>query len=137
MKKEAQVSMEYMMVIGFSLLIIMPIIVLFFMNYDSFIQNINAHQAGKVTRTIVHAAEKVYYIGEPAQTIVKVNMPQRIEDISIQGKYLLMKVRFETSLTEVYEISAVNLTGNISLTPGIKQVLVQAHEQYVNITEIY
>ena len=133
--KKAQVSMEFMIIIGFSMLVIMPVIVLFFSNYQSLADNVYVSHASKAARTIMNSAEKVYYIGEPAQSVIKINMPERVDEVLIGGNYIIFKVRFDNSVTDVYETASMNVTGSISATPGIKNILVQAHDDYVNITE--
>ena len=137
-KKEvkAQVSLEYLIIVSFALIITLPLLIIFFTNSSELTENVNSHQAKKIAREIVNAAEKVYYIGEPSQTIVKINMPKGVEDVIIQNREFFLKVRFRTSITDIYDVASVNLTGNISSTSGIKNVLVQANEGFVNITEV-
>lgn len=133
---KAQISLEYMIIIGFALIITLPLLVIFFSNSSELTENVNTHQAKKIVREVVSAAEKVYYLGEPSQAVVRINMPGGVEDVIIRNKEFLLKVQFRTSITDIYEVSSVNLTGSISSTSGIKNILVQAHEDFVNITEI-
>ena len=76
--KKSQISVEYMFIIGFVAVITIPLILI----YSDFTQEsgdeINSVQIRQVSRSIVDAAESVYYLGEPSQTSIKVNIPDNV-----------------------------------------------------------
>lgn len=134
MRKSAQVSMEYMMVVGFSLLMIIPIISIYGIERQSINNQVNAKQAGNIAKKIVDSAETVYYLGKPAKTTLKVYMPNNVEEIIISNQEIVFKVRFGKLVSDVVGTSQVNLTGNLSITHGIQYIDIAADEYVVNIT---
>ena len=134
--RRAQVSLEYLFLIAFALVITLPLILFFFSNASGLTENVNFHQAEKVARELVAAAEKVYFVGDPAQTTLRINMPASIESVDISGREVLLRSRVRNTRSDVYEVSSVNLTGNVSHTEGIKYVLVSAGDGIVTITEV-
>lgn len=97
---------------------------------------VNVNQASRVAKELVDAAEKIYFIGEPSQTKVKVTIPDNVEVISFSNKELQLKVRIVGGLTDVYQVSLVNITGNISTVPGTKTILIRAQNGFANLTEV-
>ncbi len=134
MRKKAQVSMEYMMVVGFSLLMIMPIIAIYGMERQSINNQVNAKQAGNIAKKIVDSAETVYYLGKPAKTTLKVYMPSNVERIEINNREIVFKVRVGKLLTDIVGTSQVNMTGNLSTGQGIQYIDIAADNYVVNIT---
>ncbi len=132
---KAQVSLEYLLIMGFALVITLPLIVFFFSNATGLNERVTFHQAERVARDVVAAAEKVYFVGEPARTTLKVNMPDNIVDVRIEGREFLLRARVSDADADIYEVSDVNLTGNISHTMGVKYVLIKAGDQVVTVTE--
>ena len=64
---KAQASMEYLLVAGLIILVILPSIYIFYSYSHRSNVEISQSQLNKVGRGIVDAAEEVYYLGEPLQ----------------------------------------------------------------------
>lgn len=84
---------------------------------------------------IVEASNIVYTQGKPSQITLSVYIPERIEDIEISNKRILMKVIVTSGITDVFAMSKAPLQGLISTTSGMKKIKVIAEGSYVNITE--
>ena len=78
-KKRAQVSMEYMVMVGFTLFMIIPIMLIYGSERQSITNQVSYSQAKQVATKIVDSAEKVYYLGKPSQTTIRVYIPQNID----------------------------------------------------------
>lgn len=135
MKKEAQLSVEYLLIFGFAFLTILPIIIIFFTQTTYISDRIVMNQVDQITKKIVDAAESVYYVGEPSQTTLKIQMPKSIEQIIIQNREVVFKVRISNQVTDIYTVSSINLTGNLSGVAGIHFIEIKAVGDYVLISE--
>lgn len=135
MKKRSQVSVEYALVIGFSLLLIIPIIILFYENSGYLNDRVNMNQAHSIARKIVDTSESVYYLGAPTFSILKLSMPDKINNITIGQNEFVFNIETSTSNTEIVQISAVNITGTLNTDSGLRRIRIQAYDNYVNISD--
>ena len=134
MQMRAQVSMEYMLVVGFSLLMIIPVIAIYGQQRDSINYQINTRQAHNIAHKVADAAETVYYLGKPAKTTLKVYMPANIEAVSIGNQTVKFYINVGKEVTEVNAESGVNMTGYITTRRGLHFIEIAADDYAVNIT---
>ena len=134
-KKEAQISVEYMFLIGFVTVIAIPLIVI----YHSFTQQsgeeITSSQINQVAKNIVDTAESVYYLGEPSQTSLKVNIPDNVVLADLSAGYeIVFKVRTNSGRSDIVQNSAVNITGSLPTAKGIYTITVKAKSDHVEVS---
>ena len=134
-KKEAQVSVEYMFLIGFATVIIIPLIII----YQSFIQEsrdeIASVQIQQVAKEVIDAAESVYYLGEPSQTTLKVNIPDSIVLADLSAGYeVVFKIKTKSGQSDIVQSSSINITGSLPVIKGTYTVTVKAISDYVNVS---
>ena len=133
-EKNAQVSMEYVIIIGFVLLITIPLIMIFYEHTSNTSYQVITIQVDKIAKKIVDSAESVYYLGEPSKTRIKVYMPENIEQVIIYNKEIVFKVKTRSGLTDISQISSVNISGNITITPGIRYINIESKGDHVCIS---
>lgn len=131
---KAQVSVEYIFIIGFVTIITIPLLVIYY-TYSAQSKDIVAtSQAMQIARKIVDSAESVYYLGKPSQTTLKVNFPDNIVSTNLSNREIVFKISTNSGVTDVVEISSVNISGSLPITDGIHIVTVKAENGYVQIT---
>ena len=133
--KSAQVSVEYMFLIGFVTVITIPLIII----YQSFTQEsndeISSTQINEVAKKIVDAAESVYYLGEPSQTTLKVNIPGNIVLADLSSGYeVVFNVRTKTGSSEIVRNSPINITGSLPVNKGTYTITLKAKSKYVEVS---
>ena len=130
-RKKAQVSIEYMLIIGFVTVITIPLIII----YHSFIQDsndeISSTQINQVAKKVVDAAESVYYLGEPSQTTLKVNIPNQIVLANLSNYEVLLRIRTQSGNADIVRNSAVNITGSFPLNKGTYTLTIKAKSNHV------
>lgn len=131
---KSQMSMEYVAIVGFSVVILLVIFIVAGAYSRQTQDNIAMAQIDRLAKNIVDNAESVYYIGSPSKITLKINIPERVEDIVISDYEVLFKVRTQSGITDIHYSSSVNLSGSISLSPGLKHIQIEAKEGYVWIT---
>ncbi len=135
MRRRSQVSMEYMLVVGFTLLLIVPILVLYGREKEAINNQVSMRQAENIARKIADSAETVYYIGKPAKTTLKVYMPQRVHSATVANNEIYFTINYGKLLADTpAAYCSVNVTGNISTKPGIQYIEIAADDNVVNIT---
>ena len=133
--KNAQVSMEFLMVVAITFLFTIPLIVLFLKESQSAGEQVSLSQVSQIARRVVSAAESVYAYGEPTSTVLKVYMPMGVNSSSISGNELIFVVNHEGSMVSIEEPATMNLSGNLSVNPGIHNIRVTAANNTVVISE--
>ena len=131
---KSQVSVEYMILIGFVAVIIIPLIIV----YQSFIQEsgdeINSVQLQQIVIKIVDAAESVYYLGEPSQTTLRVQIPDQVKLANLSGKEVAFKLRTKYGEIDISQSSSVNITGSLPTKKSIYLITVKAKSNYVEVS---
>lgn len=72
---KAQFAMEYLLVVGFSLVIVIPVIGLLYQEYDQNRTDVRVEHLTELAREIVFQAEKVYYQGAPSRVVIETYIP--------------------------------------------------------------
>jgi len=132
---KAQVSMEYVMLVGFTFLIIIPLIAIGFLYSSEGEDQIITSQLSQISKKIVDAAEEVYYYGAPAKTVIDVYIPKNIKSATITGNTILFKVQTINGITDISYSSPISINGTLPNSKGIKHIKVEAKGNYVWISE--
>ncbi len=142
---KGQFAMEYFLVVGFSLVIITPMIFLLYSEYGSTRTEVQYEHLVELSREIIFQAEKLYYQGPPSQTTMQAYFPPGIlemtifDDGSILGAYLEFAI--EDSPGQVSQWSRVPIKIDDGFVPFqglhvlVLQVKTDASGQYVLISE--
>lgn len=127
--------MEYLMIVGFVAAIIIPMTVIYLTYSDQTEDQIISNQVANIAKKVGDTAETVYYLGEPSKTRVRAYFPQNIDNISIMGREIVFYVKTKNGVDEVVISMPVNVTGSLSQTSGIHNIVVEAKGEYVEITD--
>lgn len=130
----AQLSVEYLIIIAFAFLMTVPLAILFLVESNSTSDSVNLAQAQQLARKVIASAEAMSYSGEPSFTTLKVSMPQNVDSVIVSQRELTIRIKTSAGISDVVELSAVNITGNISSVSGIHFIKVEARTGFVNIT---
>ena len=131
---KAQVSVEYIFIIGFVTIVTIPLLIIYY-SYTAQSKDIVAtSQATQIARKIVDSAESVYYLGKPSQTTLKMNFPDGIVATNLSNREIVFKMGTNSGVTDIVEVSSVNISGNLPLTAGIHVIKVKAEDGYVQLT---
>lgn len=111
---KAQFAMEYLLVVGFSLVIIVPVIGLLYQEYDQNRTDVRVEHLTELSREIVFQAEKVYYQGAPSRVVIETYIPPGTTRFEIKP----CSVEFDLASTSssIYADTALckkDISGNI------------------------
>lgn len=134
MQLKSQVSVEYMLVMGFAALMTLPLLLIYYTYSSDSSESVAASQALQVARRIVDASESVYYLGSPSQTTLKLNFPDRINSVNLSSREFVFKIKTRNGITDIVQVSAVNMSGNLPTSQGIHIITITAQTGYVQIT---
>jgi len=134
-KKEAQISIEYMIIIGFATIVTIPLIIIYYNFTQDSSEEINSVQMIQLAKKIVDAAESVYYLGEPSQTTIKVNIPDNVIGINISsGKEIVFKLKTRAGEVDIVQSTSVNISGSLPTNKSFYAITLIARSNFVNVT---
>ncbi len=133
-KKEAQLSVEYMVIIGFVTVITIPLEVIYHSFTQQSSEEINSAQILQIAKKVVDASESVYYLGEPSQTILAVNIPGNIILANLSGNEVVFKMKTRSGRADIVQSSSVNITGSLPINEGAYTVTIKAISNHVEVS---
>ncbi|MBI1935009.1 hypothetical protein HYS31_01075 [Candidatus Woesearchaeota archaeon] len=134
MLSKSQVSAEYMLVMGFATLMTIPLLLIYYSYSSNTSDSVATAQAMQIARKVVDASEQVYFLGKPSQTTLKINFPDRIASTNLTNREVVLKIKTAAGIAEVVQISSVNISGSLPITPGIHVITVKADDGFVQIS---
>jgi hypothetical protein len=132
--KKSQIGIEYMVIIGFVLIVIMSLLGVAFFYSGSIRDRIKIIQINNFANKIITSSESVYYYGEPSKTTISVYLPESIENIQIVDNSIYITTKVSTGTEKTQFISHVPIEGVITNVPGIRKITITAT---TNKTTIY
>ena len=127
----AQVSMEYMIIVGFVAAITIPMIIIFTSHSTEMNEQVIANQVDNIASKIVDSAESVYYLGESSKVTFRVYIPKKISSVTIGNNEVVFYVTKLAGVDEVVKYCPVPINGSLSATSGIYDIVVESRGDYV------
>ena len=131
---KAQVSVEYMLIMGFAALMTVPLLLIYYTYSSDTSDSVAASQALQIARKIADASESVYYLGKPSQTMLKFSFPDNIHSTNLSNKEVVFKMKTKNGVTDIVQVSSVNMSGSLPTAQGIHIITIKAEDGYVQIT---
>ncbi|MEK6892161.1 MAG: hypothetical protein AABX25_03175 [Nanoarchaeota archaeon] len=131
---KSQVSVEYLLVMGFATLMAVPLLLIYYTYSADTTDSVAISQSMQIARKVVDASESVYYLGKPSQTTLKFNFPDRIQSTNLSNREVVIKVKTQAGVTDIVQVSAVNITGTLPTSQGIHVLTIKADDGFVQIT---
>jgi len=99
--KKSQISMEYLIIVGFVVAVTIPLILIFTTHSTEMNEHVIANQANYIASKIVDSAESVYYLGASSKVTFRVQMPININAITIGNNEVVFFVKKSNGVDEV------------------------------------
>ncbi|MBD3249219.1 hypothetical protein GF336_04190 [Candidatus Woesearchaeota archaeon] len=131
LRQKAQISMEYLIIVGFVAAVTVPMIIIFTTHSTEMNESIISNEAENIAAKIVDAAESVYYLGEFSKTTFRVSMPKNINSITLGNNEVVIFVDKMNGFDEVVKYCPVPINGSVSKEPGLYDIVVESRGDYV------
>ncbi len=106
MKGKAQVSVEYIMITSFAILVAA---IIFGVAFFSFNENAKVAQASEAVKKIANYADLAASLGEGSRIAFEVNLPNDVDSLCFGERSVNMKVRSGAGLSDVYANTKVKV----------------------------
>lgn len=131
-----QVSIEYLMVMGFALLIVVPLFLIYYEQANRLGDETTGASIQRAAVQVAETADTVYYLGAPSRRTLTVDLPENIQGVALSGRSIVFTVSSSHGAYEQVAWSAANLTGSFSSVAGPHVLVIEALDNgWVNITE--
>ena len=124
--RAGQVSLEYLLVIGFSFVLLVPLMLLYLGTQADTREAIGHGQTTRVAETLRDAAERVYVAGAPARETVVVKIPEGIASVALDNTTILYTMNSRGSQYTIAIDGFAPLSGSIPTRAGTHSVVVTA-----------
>ena len=137
--RRAQFAVEYLMVLGLVLVIVVPAAALFYAYAIDSSSQIDSGQVDKFIKEVLNGAESVHALGPPSRTVLSQRLPDSVESIAISpnamvrdpaDRYVLrVSLRSSEGVSTVSYPTDVPMFGRFSeddVAGGVKRVFVEA-----------
>ncbi len=131
---KAQVALEYLIIVGLGLMIILPYILYSNQLLVGYKGDNSVTLARVAVNKLGQSADWVFSQGEPAMLSTEIYIPDGVTSVQFLNSTLVFKVRTSAGVSDVFYTSTANLTGNIPTTSGYYVVNITAQDSTVRIT---
>ena len=135
LQKKSQASMEYLVIVGFVMVLIIPMLLIFYTYSDRTEDQIVSNQINKIGNKVSDAAEAMYYLGEPSRTRIKAYFPNKINNITIGNNEIVFTVRTKQGEDEIVIYTPVAIQGSLDFHSGHHNIDIRSRGSYVEITD--
>jgi uncharacterized protein (UPF0333 family) len=117
--KKCQSSLEYLLIVALTFAVIIPTTYLFYSYSKESGQELVDAQITKIGRNLVDTSETIFYSGDGSKTIIKVNMPDNVDVVTIvEGRELVFNLSNSFGVSEIVFFSLVNMSTDGSYCTG-------------------
>ena len=134
---KGQISIEYLVVLGFVTFLVISVLGLSLVYIDSVRDTIKFRQTEAYATKVVRAAESVYYAGQPSKVHVQAYVPVSVSKIEVLREGLLITVTASSGEAKTLFSSAVPLnssSGTLPASEGLKDIELSASADSVVVS---
>lgn len=131
---KAQAALEYLIMVSLALMILLPYILYSSQLLLEYQEENNLAMAKNAVAKIGQTADWVFSQGEPAKMSVEIFIPDGITSIQLLNKTIVFKIKRTSGISDVFYVSATNITGYLPTTQGYYIVHLSAENNNVRIT---
>jgi len=135
-RRRGQVSLEYVVMVGFVILVIAGVMTLAMVYIGTIRDNTRMNQIVSYSNKIISAAESVFYAGQPSKTTITTYLPDGVSSIEITEDNLVFTVSTSSGPSKVAFQSNVPISGSLESSRGLRRVQVEAQSDTVVISHL-
>lgn len=141
--RKGQSSVEYLFIVGISLLVIIPTSFLFLSYSKNSEDAVVSSQINRVGTDIMQSVEEVFIIGNNSWVTLEVSLPSNVKNVTIYGESELVIHYFsQTGVSDAVFFSDINITNStncltecvVDLTGGKNSLRVSSLGDEVSLT---
>ena len=132
--RKAQVGIEYLLIMGFAVAVIIGMLGVAFYYSGSVNDQIKFSQIDSCARKIISASESVFYSGTPSKATLSCYLPDNVRQIEILENNLIFTFQTSSGISKTSFSSKVPISGNLPSFFGLKSITVRAEQNFTVIS---
>jgi len=133
---KSQVAVEYLIIVSVAFMILIPTILYLNQSFIGYSDDNKLSKASETVKKIGQTADWVYSQGPPAKQTIEIFIPKDLEEISLNNKTVLFKVRTSAGVSDIFYESVAPLNGTLPSNSGYYFISLTAFQDYVNISVV-
>jgi len=135
-KKRGQISLEYLIIVGFIVFIVIILLGTAFFYVLGIGDRIKINQVEGYAEKVISNSELVFFAGEPSQVTINAYLPAGINNIYILEQQIIIEVATSSGVSTMAFASDVPIDapGGFSTSEGVKVFVIVADDSGVTIT---
>ncbi|MEK6817075.1 MAG: class III signal peptide-containing protein [Nanoarchaeota archaeon] len=125
LKKRGQVSVEYIMIVGIVLLLLIPI---FYVSSEKISNEVKVSQANDAVTSLARAVNVVYSLGPGTKRFIEITIPGGVESTEVNGKLIQIRLHLFGGTSDVYATAITNVSGYVPSERGTYHLPLEAQE---------
>lgn len=118
----AQASLEHLAILGVALFIVIPATVLFYNYARTSNERVIKTQITRIGDEITRAAETMAIVGPGSHVVLKLNLPEAVDDLYIAGDTLVIKYHTFSGPGQEMYFSDVKMFGPCTYPPDLTRL---------------
>lgn len=135
MASKGQAALEYLVVIGFALLLSLPLIIKMQSSSANVQHAYKSSMAKNALNNIEEAASLVNSQGEPAKVTFKIQLPDGITQTNVTDNYIHIRREVQSRPADFINPLDFNVSGSIPNSSGVHEMVAEAWNNQVNVSE--
>jgi hypothetical protein len=131
---KAQVGLEYMLIMGISLALLVPLFILVNTYTSTTKTDLNISNLEDSLDNLAEASDLVYSQGPPAKITVEVYIPEGVLYTNVTDHMFVVRLRFKGESTDVVTRTSAPVSGSLPTAQGSYKISLNAEKGFVNVT---
>ncbi|MCX6748537.1 MAG: hypothetical protein NT076_02945 [Candidatus Pacearchaeota archaeon] len=132
--KKGQISIEYLMIMGFVTFVIVGILSLGVFYSSTITDKIRMNYVGNFANKVITSSESIFYSGKPAKVTIFAYLPDGVKQIEIEENDITFWVASASGENKISFSSSVPISGAINHFKGLKKITISAQQNYAEIS---
>lgn len=133
--KRGQISVEYLVVVGFVTLLVIGILGVAVLYSSQLRDSIKFYQLENYAEKITSGSESVFYSGEPSRVTLTAYLPAGVENVEIIDDQIVVSISTTNGIAKNAYKSNVPISGTLSRNEGVKRLHLVATTSGVLVNE--
>ncbi len=123
MKWKAQVALEYLLVVGIVLSILLPTALYVYRENETLS---GTYQAQVAASRLASVADNIYAQGPGAKATIGVTFPRGYSNLStVYGNFINIKISTPSGYNDIIAVTKANITGSLPVSSGYKLITIE------------
>lgn len=128
--KRAQAGIEYIILTGFLLFLLIPTISYAFSEANT---NVKINQIDNAVRRIARSANAVFVVGPGAKELVTITLPNGVTGYNTSNNEIMYQATLYAQTSDFHYPVLTTLNGTLPVTAGTYRILIEAKEGFVQV----